>query len=58
MPILHALYTHSSVFCAIHENACLKFPAIQTIIDQQPQLLCAIIDHCIIAKAVLLMDYS
>lgn len=46
------------VFCGIHENAPLKSPAVGTIINQQPQLQCSRIHHCIFAEAMLLMDYS
>lgn len=41
------------VFCGVPENVPLKFPYVGTIIDQQPQLLCSRIHHCIFTEATL-----
>lgn len=43
------------IFCGIHENAPLKFPAVGTVIDK---LQCFRTHHCIFSEAMLLMNYS
>lgn len=38
------------ILCGVQENGPLKFPAVETIIEQKPQLLCSRIHLCNFAE--------